>query len=53
MRKLLILLAILTPGLATALPDTYTQEGLLVDANGVALAGAHDLTVRRATRTPM
>ncbi|MCA9526388.1 MAG: hypothetical protein KC549_08850, partial [Myxococcales bacterium] len=46
MRKLLILLAILTPGLATALPDTYTQEGLLVDANGVALAGAHDLTVR-------
>ncbi|MCB9547804.1 MAG: hypothetical protein H6706_18435 [Myxococcales bacterium] len=46
MRKALIAWAFLLPAVAWGLPDEFTQEGLLVDANGAPLAGAHDLTVR-------
>ncbi|MCB9547808.1 MAG: hypothetical protein H6706_18455 [Myxococcales bacterium] len=46
MRKALIAWAFLLPSVAWGLPDEFTQEGLLVDANGAPLVGAHDLTVR-------
>ncbi|MGK0361379.1 MAG: hypothetical protein ACI9U2_003697, partial [Bradymonadia bacterium] len=46
MRALLVSLLVLVPTFAAALPNEFTQEGLLIDAQGRALEGAHAITAR-------
>jgi hypothetical protein len=46
MRSLAVLLALVLPGVAWALPNEIFQEGLLLDRNGLPLQGAHDLRFR-------
>ena len=45
-RKLLTLFALLLPVAGWALPNQFVQEGLMVDRDGLALDGSHDITIR-------
>lgn len=49
MKKIVLGLCLLLPGLASGLPNEMNQEGLLLTAEGQPFEGAHDIQVRLYT----